>query len=362
MNYGLTEEQSLLEDSLEAVLADQFAFARFRAAIAGERLDVPELWTSLCHLGLMQLSFAESRGGLGGGALDLAVVAGKLDGHLVLEPWLPTVLCGRALECAHGQPLADRWLRAFVDGTARGAFAPGGTAAGWATELVAEATDGGGMRLAGRKSVVLGGHACDLLAAMARLGERRVCVVFEPERLGAQIRRYRLQDGRGCADFVFDPVSLQEGDYALIAQEKQVEAIEELARLLACAGTVGMMKQLLAQTLEYAQTRRQFGRPIMGFQAVAHKIADMKIKTVQAISASRVITAHYDERKQAHPAGGVLQDLVATLGREVAETAVQVHGAIAMTDEIAIGYYLKRIVCHGLMFPPALHGLSGRVP
>jgi alkylation response protein AidB-like acyl-CoA dehydrogenase len=172
-------------------------------------------------------------------------------------------------------------------------------------------------------------------------------LLVTPDLPGVSLTSYRTVDGRKAANCVFDDARavLVAGDAAAT-----IIAIIEGGILALSAEAVGAMSALLVATASYAGTRQQFGVPIATFQAVAHRLADMKIAFLKARSTLLYTTALV-EAGRAHARDiSLLKAQVGRLGRTVAESAVQIHGGVGMTDEIAIGHYLKRIVAIDAMF------------
>jgi alkylation response protein AidB-like acyl-CoA dehydrogenase len=124
------------------------------------------------------------------------------------------------------------------------------------------------------------------------------------------------------------------------------------------------MEALFRMTASYAATRKQFGVPIAGFQTIAHRLADMKIALTKA-NATLVYVTALREAGRARPADiSALKAQTGRLGRVLAEAAVQTHGGVGMTDELAVGHLLKRILANDAMFGPAdlhLRLLGGNV-
>jgi alkylation response protein AidB-like acyl-CoA dehydrogenase len=296
---------------------------------------------------------------LGGSITDIVAVAEVFGEHMMSEPYLSSViLAGRALAMAEKSETARTWLAKIVDGDALGAFAHEegrGTAdpVRLATTVTRSAQ---GWVLSGEKRLVLGGSDADVLVVTARLAgaghaeEELGVVAVTPDLPGVTLTSYRTIDGRKAANCVFDDVRIGAADLLVADAAKTITAVLDGALLALCAEAVGAINALLETTAAYAGTRQQFGVPIATFQAVAHRIADMKIASVKARSTLLYTTALVEAGRAQARDISLLKAQVGRLGRAVAESAVQIHGGVGMTDEVSIGHYLKRILVIDAMF------------
>ncbi len=200
---------------------------------------------------------------------------------------------------------------------------------------------------------MLGGGDADVMVVTARLlggdhaeGELGLLLVT-PEVPGVSLTSYRTVDGRKAANCVFGDARA-----TLLASDAvaTIRSIVEGGMLALSAEAVGAMGALLDATASYAGTRQQFGVPIATFQAIAHRLADMKIAFIKARSTLLYTTALVEAGLAEARDISLLKAQVGRLGRTVAESAVQIHGGVGMTDEVAIGHYLKRIVAIDAMF------------
>ena len=161
-------------------------------------------------------------------------------------------------------------------------------------------------------------------------------------------------DGLRCAEIAFEQVRLQ-ADARLGTAEQGAGVIERMvARGIAalCAESVGAMERLIELTVDYLKSRRQFGQPIASFQVLQHRVAEMLTAAEQAramafMAAARVDDPDLNERRRVLSAA---KALVGQSGRLIGEQAVQLHGGMGMTDELAVGHYFKRLVGIDLSF------------
>ncbi|MCO1655562.1 acyl-CoA dehydrogenase family protein [Pseudonocardia humida] len=175
-------------------------------------------------------------------------------------------------------------------------------------------------------------------------------LVVEPGAAGVRITPFRTIDGRAAAHIGFDSVEVPAEHCLTTDAHAAVTGVLDGAVIALATEAVGAMGTLLRRTAEHAATRRQFGVPIASFQAVAHRPADMKIACSKA-RATLLRTAALAEAGAAAPRDiSVLKAQVGRLGRAVGEAAVQTHGGVGTTDELAIGHYLKRLLAIDALF------------
>jgi alkylation response protein AidB-like acyl-CoA dehydrogenase len=366
MDFSFSESQAMLRDSLGRYLRDNYDFKARQAIVQSGRSGSPAVWNDLAELGLLALPFAEATGGLGGSIVDVVAVSELFGEHLLVEPYLPTLLlAGRALALAEGHAAARDWLARIIAGEAQAAFAHEegkGTPDPRLVALAAHREDGG-YELQGEKRFVFNGGAADVLVVSARRsgspGEPTglALLLVDPKAAGVAITLIDGLDGRGAAHIRFDGVKVAEADVLIADGHPALERLIADAILALSAEAVGAMGALLRITSEYAATRKQFGAPIGGFQVVAHRLADMKLAYAKARSTLLYTTALAEADRATGRDISVLKAQVGRLGRQIGEAAVQTHGGVGMTDELAVGHYLKRLLTIDRLFGDSEHHL-----
>jgi len=353
MDFSLSEEQRLLKETVDRLVRDQYGFEARQKAAGSEEGFSRDTWATFAELGLLAVPFPEALGGLGGGGLDLMVVAEAFGRGLVVEPYLSTVVLGGALvELAGSETQKADILARVVAGETLLAFSHGEPDGRYDLAHVATRAepDGGDWRLSGRKSVVIGGDTADILVVSARtaggIGDPDGLGLFLVPRgaAGLTVRGNPTIDGGRSAELVLEGVAaepLGEPGTAYPA----IEAAVARGIVALCAEAVGAMEVACEVTLEYLKTRKQFGRPIGSFQALQHRMVDMRTALEQARSMAILAAARLSgdriERERTVSAAKV------TIGRaahHVAEEAIQLHGGIAMTWEYSLAHYAKRLV------------------
>ena len=354
MDFSFTEEQSMLRDTVASYLGDHYSFDQRRAALAKEPNWRPDVWKAFAdELGILGAAFSEEQGGLGGGVTENMVVMEEMGKALVVEPYLGTVVIGGGF-LKHGKPAeADALIGKIIAGEAIIAFAyaePQGRY-NLADLKTTAKKDGSGYVLNGHKAVVIGAPYATHFIVTARTGggqrEANGVSVFivEKSAKGVTTRDYPTVDGFRASEVYFENVAV--GAEALVGPEGQslalVEQVIDEAVVATCAEACGVLRKLHEGTLDYTKQRKQFGQPISSFQVLQHRMVDMFIQLEQSISMTYMATIKLsdaaDERAKAASAAKVQ---IGKACKFVGQNAIQLHGGMGMTDEMAIGHYFKR--------------------
>lgn len=354
MNFQHTEDRRMLADTLNRFVSEQYGFeTRDRIARSAEGYS-RDLWTRFAELGIIGALFDEADGGFGGGGFDIAVVFESLGRGLVVEPFLDTLIVGRAI-ARSGNAAQKAMLGELIDGSRIVALAhnePDGH-----YELARVTTraqrSGDAWRLTGAKAVVQHGEHASLFLVSARTHgnddeEAGVTLFLVPrDTAGVNVRGYRKIDGGRAAEVTFDNVALN--DNALLGAAGAGFATLEYAVgcgvLALCAEAVGAMDVAKDHTLEYLRTRKQFGVPIGSFQALQHRMADLLLEIEQGRSAViNAAAALGAERRLRERAVSAAKYSIGRIGARVAEECIQLHGGIGMTWELPLAHYAKRLV------------------
>ena len=371
MDFELSEEQRLLKDSVERLLADRYTFEARKGFMAAPEGYSRELWAQYAELGLLGLPFSERFGGFGGGPVETMIVAEAFGTALALEPFLATVVLGGGL-IRHGGSDAQcgALLPKIADGSLRLAFAHTERQARYDLADVATSARraGGRFVLDGTKSLALHGDTADKLLVSARVsGDRRDrdgigLFVVDAGAGGVSRRGYQTIDGQRAAEVTLTQVALEadavvgEAGAALPLIERVVD--EAIAAL--CAEAVGGMAAMHELTVDYLKTRKQFGVPIGSFQVLQHRAVDMLIALEEARSMAVLATMMVDEEDAAerHRTIAAAKVQIGRSGKVVGHQAIQLHGGIGMTMEYKVGHYFKRVTAIDTLFGDADHHLA----
>ncbi|MCO5060202.1 MAG: acyl-CoA dehydrogenase family protein [Rhizobiaceae bacterium] len=368
MDFDLSEEQSILKDSLDRLLADKYDFETRKKHMAAPEGWSQDMWQAYSDMGLLALPFAEDDGGLGGSAVETMIVMESLGKALALEPYFTTAVLGGGFVRLGGD---DDQRAEFVPAIAEGSlkFAFGHTERQSRYDLHHVETtakkSGDTYVLSGAKSVVLHGDSADRIIVTARTAggtreEGGVGVfVVDAGAAGVSRRGYPTQDGQRAADVVLDnvevPASMVLGDpengMPLVRQVVDT-AIAALA-----AESVGVMGAMHELTVDYLKVRKQFGVPIGAFQVLQHKAVDMFVAIEQARSITLYATmmADSDDAEERGRAMHAAKAEIGRGGRLVGENAIQLHGGVGMTMEYAVGHYFKRMTMIDTLFGDSGH-------
>jgi pimeloyl-CoA dehydrogenase small subunit len=371
MDFSFTEEQRLLKDSVERLLADRYGFEARQQFMTEPAGWSRELWRSYAELGLLGLPFEERHRGIGGGPVETMIVMEAFGRALALEPFFATVVLGGGLLRLG----ADEAMRAaLVPKIAAGdlllAFAHAERQSRYDLADVATTArrDGAHYVLDGAKSLVIHGDCADKLIVSARLaGERRDrdgigLFVADAAATGVSRRGYPTVDGLRAAEVTLSGVRV-EADCTLGEPGKAFPLIAQVvdAAIAALAAeAVGAMAAMHEITVEYLKTRKQFGVPIGNFQVLQHRAAEMLIALEEARSMAFFATMMAEEpdpteRRKAIAAAKVQ---IGRSGRLVGQQAIQLHGGIGMTMEYKVGHYFKRVTTIDALFGDADHHLA----
>ncbi|MEO8297892.1 MAG: acyl-CoA dehydrogenase family protein [Burkholderiales bacterium] len=350
MEQALSDTQVMVRDSLARFLADTYGFEARVRGLDKAAEQVPPYWRGMAgDLGILGASFPEAQGGLDGGPADNQVILEVLGSALAAEPYLSTVVIGGGLLRGATSPWADALRSRIIEGAAIVAFAhrAPGAREGQADEATTLTVAPGGWRLSGTKSLVFNAPWATHLAVTARnAATGGVAVAFiERSAPGITTRPYRTVDGGAAAELRFDDVVVPAE--AVIGADADASALLQQvldeATLGVCAEAIGVLERLLADTVAYTSQRKQFGVAIASFQALQHRMADMFI----ALEAARALTretvaslgAAAPERARAVSSAKVA---VSKACKVVGQGAIQLHGGMGMTEELAVGHYFRR--------------------
>lgn len=371
MNFELSEEQTMLKDTVDRLLSKSYSFQQ-RQAYAGEADGWSRaLWAQYAELGLLALPFDPEHGGLGYGPVEMMLVMEALGSALVLEPFLSTVvLAGAALRSAANASQLAEWVPQIASGQLLLGFAHAEPQSRYnLADVACSATvDGDGYRIDGEKALVLHGEHADKLIVSARLRSNRterygICLfMVDASAPGVTRRGYRTQDGLRAADISLNNVRVAASD--LIGEAGNalatIERVADHALAALSAEAVGAMAAAHDMTLEYLKTRSQFGSVIGGFQALQHRAAEMLVALEQARSMAMyaaLMVNEYDlpERRKALSAVKVQ---IGKSARFIGQQAIQLHGGIGVTEEYAVGHYFKRLSMIETQFGDTSHHLA----
>ncbi len=370
MDFSISEEQSMLADSVSKFIENDYDFERRQKIAESDDGYSLELWNTYAELGWTAVPFAEDDGGLGGGPVELMLMMEQFGRGLLLEPFLANVvLAGGTLRRAADPGQKSQWLAPLIEGNLQAALAfaePQGRF-DIADICTTAKANGKSFVLNGNKICVLNGGDADIIIIPARTSDEQAdengitLFAIPADSAGIERRAYRTVDAQQAADITLTDVKT-EASAVLGEIGEGFNALQDVvdeATLAVCAEAVGIMRAMHEKTVEYSKNRVQFGVPIGSFQALQHRMVEMLMACEQSQSllmwAVMLNTAGSEDRQQAVSA---LKYQVGTAGIQVAREAVQIHGGMGMTWELDIAHYFKRITAIDLLFGNADYHLD----
>lgn len=352
MNFNYSEEQNLLSQSLSAWFRDRPEF--IEGLIAGKVEKEEPIWETFAEMGWLGLCIDEAHGGAEMGREELAILGEVFGENLVGQPYLSTAILGAKLISLIGSSeQKERWLADICEGKLKVAFAAyEGNQASWDGQCETEVRKAGdGYVISGRKNVVFDAPRADKFLVVGKpdgsieAGEDICLVAVDAGADGVTVKTYTTVDGRLAADVAFENAACERLSGPNGCSAAYIEQAMNWANIFLCAEALGVMRQMYLRTLEYVKIRKQFGQFIGDFQVIKHKLARMRMYCELArgilIKAS---TCSLEDNEAFRRIVAAARVQVGLSGRFVGQNAVHLHGAIGMTDELAVGHYFKRLI------------------
>lgn len=350
MQFGLTETQQMLKHEARRFFPSECPIAEVRRLMETDGAYDEALWQKIAQHGWTGILFDEELGGMGLGLVEMAVAAEEMGRALLPGPFFSTVFVAGAL--LNVLPEGRGGLRSICEGSARATLALLEESACWDPAAVSMKWKNG--RLSGTKLLVPDAATADLLLCVARsAGELVIAQVCSSAR-GVTIGRMpSLDQTRQLYSVRFDDVQaevLAGGDQAQAALDRAMD----IATVALVAEMVGGMERIMELSVEYAKTRKQFGKPIGQFQSVQHQCADMLLLTESSRSAAYYAAWALNQgTADARTAVSVAKAYASEAYREVGNRAIQVHGGMGFTWENDIHLYYRRAKASEIAFGDA---------
>ena len=363
MDFNLTEEQTMIQDSVARFVQDNYSFEQRNATVALQHGFSADHWQQFAELGWLSIPFAEEYGGFGGGPVDTMVIMQEFGRGLVTEPFLATVLLfGGLVEGGASDQVKSDLIPRIIGGELQGAFAFTERQSRYAiTDVKTRARqDGVNWLLNGEKTVVLNGGAAQKLVVLARSSgeqsDQNGLSLFLVDAMAKGVTRtsYRMTDGREAANITLENVTPEAVIGGLGEGYGLMSSVVDEAMLAVAADALGAMESLNSQTLEYLKTRKQFGTHIGSFQALQHRMVDMFAACENTKSLLyRAVCALDAGDQDAQRSLLALKFMVGKAGRKIGGEGIQMHGGMGMTEELSVGSYVKRLMIANTLFGDA---------
>ena len=357
MDFDFSDDQLALRDAVAKWVDKSYDVERRKQIVAAGGFD-RGAYNALAELGLTGIYVGEEHGGLGMGPVEAMVVLEELGRGIVCEPLAQAFVTSAIIQAHGNSEVKSAWLPKIASGEALVVLAQQERKARYRLDVCeAKAVKSGtGYALTAIKNIVPAGDQADAFVVPAMLDGKLALFLVERSAKGVATRGYPTQDEARAADVKLD------GAPAQLITPEGLTALTHAADIgiaCACALGVGAMDRTLKLTTEYMNQRKQFGVPIASFQALRHRVADMKMQLELARSMSYYATlklgAPEAERRQA------LSRAKVQLGqalRFVGQQSVQLHGGIGVTDEYIGSHYFKYLTQLELCWGDTLHHLG----
>ncbi|MEL6754716.1 MAG: acyl-CoA dehydrogenase [Pseudomonadota bacterium] len=354
MTFVLTEDQEMLRDTAEAFARDELPVSHLRALRDGGANGAdPASREKLAELGFFGVLVPEEFGGSDFGMVGMGQIMEALGRTLAATDVLQTGVIGASLLTLAGtQEQKESWLTKLAGGEFTSALALDEGAHHAPAQVATEAErDGQGYTLNGAKRYVPGGHTADLFLVVARTfgqpGEAHGLTLFlvPKDTEGLSVQALNTVDSHGAAHLSLDGVHVGEA-HVLGDVDKAMDVLEPVldrARIALAAETLGSAQAAFDMTLEYLNTRRQFGQLIGSFQALQHRAAQMFTNLEMSRSCVAAALSAVDQNAaNVAELASLAKAKTAELVHLVSNETVQMHGGIGMTDDHDSGLYMKR--------------------
>jgi alkylation response protein AidB-like acyl-CoA dehydrogenase len=335
MDFSLTSDQKMMQDSLARTLAETSALDRVRRFADDPADKGADIWAAMVDFGLPGIVIPEEYGGLGLKLLDAALMSEALGRAVAPIPFMGVVLAPLALQIAGSREQQAQWLPKLASGEVTAAVA--------ISELVAGARDGAGVtasdgKLSGKALFVPGGLGAQLLIVADRTGGLHL-VHGDAAGLTREIMT-GIDLTRRMAELRFDQVAAE----PLASGAGALERLRDAGWVLLAADTLGACDVMIGKAVDYAKERKQFGRVIGSFQAVKHMCAEMAAEAEPCRALVWYAAYAFDEAPdEASLTAAHAKAHTSEVGRFVARTATEVHGGMGITDLLGLHYWFKRV-------------------
>ena len=356
MNFELSEEQKMIQQSVERFVQENYDLTN-RVKISSEDPGYSqEYWTAMAELGWLGLAFSEEEGGFGGNQIDTLVLMEQFGKGLVLEPFLANIVLGGGVIKRGGSPaIKESVLPNLIEGNLQVTLAYAEEQSRFDIEDVATAAreDGSNFIINGKKSMVLNAESADKIVVVTRTSGSQVdedgisLFLVDATSKGIERENFPTVDGLRASEITFTDVEVPSSN--LIGEKDKgfsiLQAVVNDAILALSAEAVGAMEVLYKDTVEYTQQREQFDHPLSDFQVLQHRMVDMFMEYEQCKSLLfRATMETVQDPSLSQRTIHALKHLIGKSGIFVGESAVQLHGGMGVTEELRIGHFFKRLL------------------
>ncbi|MFA5677746.1 MAG: acyl-CoA dehydrogenase [Pseudomonas sp.] len=351
MLLASTDLQEMIESSVLDYLKHEYDFIARANSLSAPNGVHSTVWQNFAEMGWLGLPVTEENGGIGGGPVEAGLLMRAFGQHLVVEPYVACVLrATRLLQLVADQAQKDQWLPAMIAGKKRLVLAHEERfeIAPWAPRATHATRDADGYLLNGSKALVAGAPGADALIVSAEL-EDGGCGLFllAPDSPGVELIIQRTLDSAHAADLTLNQVRVM--DSALLGNPASnrplLNEVMASAIIAECWEATGAMQAALEQTAAYVSERQQFGKPLSSFQVVQHRLAEMAVACEDSLSACQLAALRtQDDPACARQMAALARSKVGRCAREVSQAAVQLHGAMGVSEELIVASLFRKLL------------------
>lgn len=366
-DFGFGEDESMLRDMAQKLLSDRLPMDKLRDLVAdspepiydqGQRAPWDEsLWREIVELGWTGLAIGEAEGGSNISLVGIAAIIEQVGRHALPSPLISTLSAGLVLRSAGGETANAALSRIAAGETAtlavtneRGSWEPDDAP-------LTATSDGTDLILNGTARFVQEAFKSDILIASARLGDRMVLCQLDREAAGLMLEADHIHDlTRDQASAYFEGVRIKPDGVISGDGAAALNAAWPGILCLISADLCGASEHLLQTTVEYAQQRVQFDRPIGFFQAVKHPLVDAMVEIDRARSLLYNACAEIDAGSMhAETAARMAKSAASDAAAYTSDRAIQLHGGIGFTWEYALHIFFKRNLHNQALYGDGVH-------
>lgn len=370
MNFDISSEQNILQDSVDRFVQDHYELDKRQLLVLTKQGFSNDNWQTMAELGWLGVSVPEAHGGFGGNEIDTMILMQAFGKGLVLEPFFAsTVLGAKAIADGGSEDLKTKMLPGVVDGSRQLTFAYAEAQSRFdLNDIVTRAQrDGDDYVINGHKSMVLHAASAHQIVVSTRTSGGQAeqagisLFLIDADAAGVEITSFPTVDGQQAAEIKLEGVKVP-SSRLLGALDQGYELLNSVATagiLALAAEAVGAMEILYKDTVAYTQEREQFDHALSDFQVLQHRMVDMFMEYEQCKSllyraTLEVVQNSTGAQRSVH----ALKYYVGKMGTFIGENAVQLHGGMGTTEELRVGHYFKRLLVIDAQFGNSDHHLA----
>jgi alkylation response protein AidB-like acyl-CoA dehydrogenase len=339
VDFDLSEEQRLLQESVRRVLAERCPTERVRTVMESDSGHDAALWSELAELGICSLVVPEKQGGLGSELLDAALVSEELGYACTPGPFLATTMAEVAITAGDDEEARRRWLPALASGESIGAVALGESGGEWRPDRLRVRAKAGA--ISGEKPLVAYAGVADVIV-VAAVDDAGPCLwLVERTAPGVEITSLKGSD----LTRRLDAVTFTNAPARRIGGADALAKTFDAGLILIAADAYGGARRCLDMTARYALEREQFGQAIGAFQAVKHQLADMASDLDPALAFVWYAAHAFDRMPEQAPRHAAMAKAwLGDLFDRISARAIELHGGIGFTWEFDLHLWFRRSI------------------